>query len=144
MTDVFDPDDSEHVSIRLGIERGNGIPALQTKATAEDAMKIAGFELVVTEDLGLRDDPLSWWYPIAGDTTKAEGFKDWLLVVRNTKYGRYAVRALVAILEFVRVAPKGTARITEELISGADALILGGKKGVFTPMLLMVGKKASE
>lgn len=41
---------------------------------------------------------------------------------------------------FVRFAPKGTLQTTEELIKGADALALEGRKGLSPPMYLMVGK----
>jgi sterol 24-C-methyltransferase len=104
-------------------------------------MQKAGFELVVTEDLAQRPDPLPWWYRISGDVKHAEGLLHRMLVVRNTKYGRWAVRFLVRTLEFVRFAPKGAAKITEELIIAGDGLVLRGRKGIFTPMHLMVGKK---
>jgi len=102
-------------------------------------MQKAGFELIVTEDPAKRPDPLPWWYHISGDVKHAQGLQDGTLVVRNTKYGRWAVR-LVRTLEFVRFAPKGTAKITEELVLAEDGPILGGRKGIFTPMYLMVGR----
>lgn len=141
LTDKFSPDDPSHMAIRLGIERGNGIPALQTKATALDAMKQASFEIEFTEDLAERKDPLMWWYPISGDLASAKGLQDWVLVARNTGWGRLVVKAIVRALEFVRYAPKGMTKITEELIIAGDALVAGGKAGIFTPMYLMIGKK---
>ncbi|KAF2470516.1 S-adenosyl-L-methionine-dependent methyltransferase [Lindgomyces ingoldianus] len=141
MTDKFDSSNRKHMAIRLGIERGNGIPTIQTKNAAREAMRTAGFELTVAEDLAERDDPVGWWYVIAGDVKHAQSLQDWSVIVRNTKLGRVAVRLLVRGLEFVRYAPKGTAKITEELIIAGDALVLGGTSGVFTPMYLMVGKK---
>jgi sterol 24-C-methyltransferase len=106
LTDTFSSTDSEHIAIRLGIERRNGVPALKTKAVAREAMQKAGFELIVTEDLEQRSDPLQWWYRISGDVKHAQGLQDWMLVVRNTKYGRWAVRFLARTLEFVRFALK--------------------------------------
>jgi sterol 24-C-methyltransferase len=141
LTDTFNPSDPAHTMVRHGIERGNGIPALQTAATARAAMQTAGFTLLMSEDLAKRPDPLPWWYPISGDLKSARGVKDWVLVVRNTKWGRVAVRFLVRALELVRVAPKGTTKITEELIISGDSLVAGGKGGLFTPMYLMVGQK---
>jgi sterol 24-C-methyltransferase len=141
LTDNFIPSDPLHEAIRSGIERGNGIPSMQTKAVARAAMERAGFELLVTEDLAERSDALPWWYPISGDVKSAKGFKDWLLVIRNTHYGRVGVKLIVRLLETVRYAPKGTLKMTEEFIGAADALVDGGKKGLFTPMYLMVGRK---
>jgi len=51
------------------------------------------------------------------------------------------VKLLVRTLEFVRFAAKGTTKITEELIISGDGLVLAGRKGIFTPMYLMVGRK---
>ncbi|OAG03970.1 putative tocopherol O-methyltransferase [Paraphaeosphaeria sporulosa] len=141
LTDNYVSGDPAHEATRSGIERGNGIPSLQTKAVARAAMKNAGFELLVTEDLAEKQDEIPWWYPISGDVKHAKGFKDWLLVIRNTQWGRVGVKIIVRILETVRVAPKGTLKMTEEFITAADALIDGGKKGIFTPMFLMVARK---
>lgn len=54
------------------------------------------------------------------------------------------MRFLVRFLEFVRFAPKGTTKITEELIISRDSLVAGGKGGVFTPMFCMVGRRRSR
>lgn len=141
LTDSFSPDDKDHMAVRLGIERGNGIPALQTAATARAAMESAGFELLIAEDLAANKDPLPWWYPFSGDVKSANSVKDWTLVVRNTEWGRVVVKLLVRALEFVQYAPAGTLSMTEDLIVAADSLIAGGKEGIFTPMYLMVGRK---
>ncbi|KAF1957087.1 S-adenosyl-L-methionine-dependent methyltransferase [Byssothecium circinans] len=141
LTDNFIPSDPSHEAIRSAIERGAGIPSLQTKAAARAAMQNAGFELLMTDDLSVSNNTLPWWYPISGDVGSAKGFKDWLLVIRNTEWGRVGVKLIVRVLEAVRYAPKGTLKMTEEFIGAADSLIAGGKKGLFTPMYLMVGRK---
>lgn len=51
------------------------------------------------------------------------------------------VRAIVRTPKFVRYAPKGMTKIMEELITADDALVAGGKSGIFTPMYLMIGKR---
>ncbi|KAF2122564.1 sterol 24-C-methyltransferase [Lophiotrema nucula] len=144
LTDAFSPNDKSHMAIRLGIERGTGVPSLQTKVAAREAMNRAGFKLEYVEDLAERQDPLMWWYPISGDLASAKGLRDWVLVARNTRWGRVVVRAIVRALEFVKYAPKGTTNITEELIIAGDSLVAGGKAGIFTPMYLMIGKKVLE
>jgi sterol 24-C-methyltransferase len=65
-------------------------------------------------------------------------------MVRNTKFGRFLVRLLVRTLEFLKIAPKGTTRITEELIIAGDSVVAGGKNAIFTPMYLMLGRKADN
>jgi sterol 24-C-methyltransferase len=130
-----------HEALRSGIERGNGIASLQTKEVACAAMRSAGFELLVTDDLAEKGDKVPWWYPIAGDVRLAKGLKDWLLVVRNTGWGRVGVKFIVRVLEMVGFAPEGTLKMTEEFIGAADSMVDGGRKGLFTPMYLMVGRK---
>ena len=141
LTDKFAASNPLHTAIRHRLERGNGIPALQTTTHVQDAMKSAGFELCVSEDLALKDDPLGWWNPLSGDVSSARGWFDWLLVVRNTWWGRPAMRAIIRVLEWMGVAPKGTCAITEDLLVANDALLAAGKAEIFTPMLFMVGKK---
>jgi sterol 24-C-methyltransferase len=141
LTDQFSSTDHHHTAIRLGIERGNGIPSLQTTAHAQDAMKAVGFDLLIVEDLATRDDPLGWWNPLTGNLKTARGWYDWLLVVRNTWWGRPVMRVLIRGLEWMGVAPKGTCTITEDLLIGNDALVAAGEAGIFTPMFLMVAKK---
>jgi sterol 24-C-methyltransferase len=141
LTDRFDASDPSHQAIRSGIERGDSILSLQSKAVARAAMQSAGFELLITEDLAERHDTLPWWYPISGDVKSAKGFKDWLLVIRNTKWGRVGVKWIVWTLETLRYAPKGTLKMTQEFIGAADRLIEGGKEDLITPMYLMVGRK---
>jgi sterol 24-C-methyltransferase len=58
LTGTFSSTDSEHIAISLGIERGNGVLALKIKLVAREVMQKAGFELIVTEDLAQRLDPL--------------------------------------------------------------------------------------
>ena len=53
LTDTFSTD-SGQIAIRLGIERGNGVPAIQRKTVAREAMQKVGFELIITEDLAER------------------------------------------------------------------------------------------
>ena len=45
------------------------------------------------------------------------------------------MRLLVRTLEFVRFAPKGTAKITEELVIAGDGLVLGGRKHLHANVL---------
>jgi sterol 24-C-methyltransferase len=51
------------------------------------------------------------------------------------------VKALTRTLEAARIAPKGTAQITDFLNTGADALVRSGELGVFTPMAFFLAQK---
>ncbi|KAL1631264.1 Delta(24)-sterol C-methyltransferase [Diplodia seriata] len=143
MTDAFDATNPSHVAVRLGIERGSGIAHMQTRAHAAAAMTAAGFELELQQDLAApaRPDRVPWWYPLAGEWRYARSLWDALGVVRMSWVGRKAMGGLLSALEAVRVAPRGTAETAEELARGAEALVEGGKMGLFTPMYFMVGRK---
>jgi sterol 24-C-methyltransferase len=56
------------------------------------------------------------------------------------RFGRFAMETLLSALETVKMAPSGTVETAREL-STADALVASEKEGLFTPMLLMVGRK---
>lgn len=143
MTDKYDERDERHRAIRLGIERGNGIANMASRAHAEAALRSAGFEVEFMEDLAeeKRNDVKPWYAPLTGDWSQAHGMLDLLSCVRLTGWGRRGIETLLGVLETVRMAPPGTRRTARELADGAQALVDGGREGLFTPMYLMVAKK---
>jgi sterol 24-C-methyltransferase len=44
-------------------------------------------------------------------------------------------------LETLRIAPKGTMSVSSFLKKGADGLVAGGKKGIYTVMYFTVARK---
>jgi sterol 24-C-methyltransferase len=135
MTDAYDESNEHHRKIRLGIERGNGI-----------AMKKAGFVVEHEEDLAQRKvspiaDRRPWYAPLAGDLAVAQTLGDFFGVLRMSSIGRMGVGVLLRTMETLRLAPLGSAETAAELSAGADALVAGGKEGLFTPMYLMVARK---
>lgn len=144
MTDRFDEANSDHRAIRLGIERGNGIVNMRTRTEAVEAIQAAGFTLEYEDDLAERQDPILWYYPIAGELRHAKSLWDMLTVLRMTRLGRSAMGQLLWTLETFRLAPSGTAETARELSDGADHLVKGGQLGLFTPMYLMIGKKPEQ
>ncbi len=61
--------------------------------------------------------------------------------LQHTFLGRLATDMFLRAFELVGLAPAGTARVSRMLNRGAEGLKLGGQRGVFTPMLLVVGVK---
>lgn len=144
MTDTFDPKNPTHRFLRLGIERGNGIVSMRTRTEALDAFHNAGFILEYEDDLAARDDPIPWYYPIAGELKHARGLWDLFTVLRMSRLGRGGMGMLLWVLEGLRIAPAGTRDTAEELSGAAECLVEGGRLGLFTPMYLMVGRKPSN
>ncbi|KAK4178250.1 sterol 24-C-methyltransferase erg-4 [Triangularia setosa] len=138
MTDKYDNNNLEHRDIRLAIEEGNGISNMVTISEGLQAMKDAGFNLLHHEDLAKRDDPIPWYWGIAGETKYMQSYFDLFTVLRMTHAGRRAVHVFTGFLETLGLAPKGTKKTADSLAKGADGLVAGAKKDLFTPMYLMV------
>ncbi len=143
MTEAYDNEDAHHREVRLGIEQGDGISNMVKISESLAAMKAAGFELEVNEDLADRPDARPWYYPLDGDLRMAGSIGDVLTIARMTRIGRYVAHNLIGGLERVGIAPRGTKKTADSLMLAADSLVAGGKEKLFTPMYLMIARKPS-
>lgn len=141
MTDNYDNENPHHREIRLGIEQGDGIANMEKIEVALAAMKAAGFELEMHEDLADRPDPMPWYWPLSGELKYMSSLWDFPTLVRMTKLGRATVHKFVGGLEMLGLAPRGTQKTADSLAVAADCLVAGGREKLFTPMYLMVGRK---
>ncbi|KAF1812803.1 hypothetical protein P152DRAFT_396129 [Eremomyces bilateralis CBS 781.70] len=141
MTDNYNPKDARHRQIRLDIEIGDGISNMEPVDVAIKAIKDAGFELEVNEDMADRPDAIPWYWPLSGDFKYLGSMFDFLTIFRMTKLGRGIVHNAVGVLETIGLAPKGSQKTADTLAIGGDALVQGGKEKLFTPMYLMVARK---
>lgn len=132
MTSKFDPNDPDHLRVKRGIEVGTGIANLVSEQEAIDAMKEAGFELITAVDRA-HEPQVPWYQSLAGGFS-ISGF-------RQTHVGRWCTDTFLRVLEAVRLAPSGSRDVSQMLIRSADCLVEGGKRDLFTPMLLLVGRK---
>jgi len=136
MTEKYDPQNPRHVSVKEGIEVGNGLPNLVTPNVVLEALKQAGFEIKEAKDVQeIANDPGQIpWYESLGGSFTLSGF-------RRTKLGRNMTTVMVTILEFLRIAPKGTTKVQSLLNSTADDLYDGGRFGIFTPSYYFLAQK---
>jgi len=141
MTDKYDNDNPRHREIRLGIEQGDGISNMEKIDVALKAMKAAGFQMELNEDLADRPDEYPWYWPLSGQLKYMQSIWDFPTLVRMTHVGRGVVHRLVGVMEKVGLAPKGTQKTADSLAQAADCLVAGGKEKLFTPMYLMVARK---
>lgn len=141
MTDEYDNENVEHRNIRLGIELGNGISNMVKVSEGLAAIKNVGFELLHNEDLADRDDPLPWYWPLAGEMKYLQSWGDVFTIVRMTHTGRTLMHGLTGFLEKIGVAPAGTKKTADALAVGADCLVAGARQHLFTPMYLIVARK---
>ncbi|ROV91106.1 hypothetical protein VSDG_07823 [Cytospora chrysosperma] len=152
MTDAYDNDNVDHRRVRLDIEQGDGIAKMVKAGDARAAIRAAGFELLEAEDLAARfqegaegSDPAPWYWPLDGGGWRhANSVGDLLGTLRMTPWGRWAAHNFMAVLEAMRLAPPGTKKTGDSLSKAAEALVLGGKERLFTPMFLMVARKPAE
>lgn len=144
MTASYDNSDPHHRELRLGIEQGDGISNMVTIADALAAIRAAGFELEVHEDLADRQDARPWYYPLDGDLRMAGSVGDVLTIARMTKVGRAVAHNTIGAFERVGLMPRGTKKTADSLAHAADCLVAGGKEKLFTPMYLMVARKKKE
>ncbi|KAF7552392.1 hypothetical protein G7Z17_g4351 [Cylindrodendrum hubeiense] len=142
MTDKYDNERLDHRRIRLDIEQGDGIAQMFKIEDGLAAMRDAGFELQVNEDLADDEDSSApWYWPLDSNIKYVQTVGDLVTVMRMNKWGRLVMHNLFSVMEAVRLAPAGTRKTAESLSTAADALVDGGKQKLFTPMYLMVGKK---
>jgi len=141
MTDDYDNENLHHREIRLGIEQGDGISNMCKVSDALAAMKAAGFEMKLNEDLAARPDALPWYWPLAGDMKYMQHYSDFFTIARMTYWGRTIMHNFAGVMEMLRIAPPGTKKTADSLAVAADCLVAGGRENLFTPMYLMVAQK---
>jgi len=132
MTDIYDPKDPTHQALKLGIERGNGLPDLEPMSKVVAALKEAGFEVIEYFDRAPSSD-IPWYYPLTARITPKGIFHTWV--------GRYIARKGLSLLEYLRIAPTGSSATLDMLQKGADALVGAAETGIFTPMYWVLCRK---
>ena len=132
----FDKSNPDHLRIKEGIEVGNGLPTLVTAQAINKALEDAGFEVVEAFDANenVHSEYEIPWYDTLNGSFTLGGF-------RMTRIGRICTHALVTTLEFLRIAPKGTVRVSALLNATAVDLVDGGKKEIFTPSYFFLARK---
>jgi sterol 24-C-methyltransferase len=139
-------DDPNHQEIRSTYEQVFGAPPLQKASAAVEAMKAAGFEVEIAEDLAERPGEIPWYYPIDGTYGKMASLSDtfaknYYSFLMNSFRTRGILYYMTAALEKLKIFPSGTRAEAVQVMGAMDALLKAGKNGIVTPMFLMVGKK---
>jgi len=132
MTDVYDPSNPKHQALKLGIERGNGLPELEPISVVVAALKEAGFEVIEYFDRAPASD-IPWYFPLTPRYSPKGIFHTWL--------GRFIARKGLGMLEYLRIAPGGSSATLDMLQKGADALVGAAETGIFSPMYWVLCKK---
>ncbi len=134
LTDTYDPNNPEHCRIKQEIETGNGIPSLIGAKEVDDALKAAGFQVCITRDRALDSDPDLPWYSFLSGKPGIDNF-------RHSEVGFRTTDVLVRLAERFHLVPTGTAAVSSILMRAAQALIAGGRLGIFSPMYFVLAQK---
>lgn len=132
----FDSSNPDHCRLKEGIEVGNGLPTLVAPADIEKALEEAGFEVIASMDFeGSTQSKyeIPWYATLQGDLSLT-GF-------RMTTAGRMCTHALIWFLETIRIAPKGSTRVSALLNATALDIVEAGEKGIFTPSYITLARK---
>jgi sterol 24-C-methyltransferase len=135
MTPRFNPADPEHDRIRRDIEFTNGISHLSTVEEITDAVASSGLELIEVTDRCAGSE-VPWWERLAPARNPFS-------LRRTSGIGKQVTNVSVRVLEALRIAPRGTTTVARMLDQGGRALVDGGLRGIFTPDLLVVARKAA-
>jgi sterol 24-C-methyltransferase len=134
LTPRYDDSNPAHRRIKKDIEIGNGLPDVETISGVLNALGAAGFELVEHADLASTGSPETPWYLPLAEPWSAAG-------IQRTRLGRRVTRHTLKFMESVRLAPRGSAAVSEILNTAADALVAGGQTGIFTPLYFLHARK---
>jgi len=131
-----DKSNADRLRNKEGIEVGNGLPTLTTSIEINQALEAAGFEVLEAWDAnrGVHSPHEIPWYETLNGSFTLSGF-------RMTPLGRACTYGLVSTLEFLRIAPKGTLRVSALLNATAIDLVDGGKREIFTPSYFFLARK---
>ena len=135
LTENFDPENAKHLRIKNDIMVGDALPELALTSEICDALRSAGFELLEAGDRAPESDPQTPWY------RALQGRDLRLTSIPRTPIGRALINLTLRIGEKLRLVPDGTTAVSTLLNAAADALVEGGKHGVFTPMFFFLARK---
>lgn len=137
MTDAYDEKNADHRRWKHGIEEGNSLPVLTHYSDIIHHLKAAGFEVLEAVDIALEEQlngaASGWWESFQGGYTLAN--------FKHTRPGRFVTNTFCDIMEFLHIAPKGTATTARVLSETGDALAASGESGIFTPMFFFIARK---
>ena len=135
VTEKFDPENRKHQEIKHDIMVGDALPDIPLTTEVSQALQEAGFELLDVHDRAVCSDPETPWY------RALQGRDLSLASIPRTPVGRALANLILRVGESVRLVPEGSRAVSTLLNAAADALVEGGKAGVFTPMYFFLARK---
>ena len=135
LTDKFDPGNAEHRRIKNEIMVGDALPDIAGISEVHASLRAAGFELLEFQDRASESDPETPWY------RALQGRDLSLSSIPRTPFGRALTNLTLRAGERLRLFPEGSRAVSTLLNAAADALVEGGRSGIFTPMFFFLARK---
>ena len=138
LTDAFRADDPEHRALRDRIEASYGVARLRTWSEWDAALRAAGLTIVASEDRAAREAARAAaepWYRALQPRDRT------LDSLARAPAARALQAAALALAERLGLAPRGTRGTVRLLRDGTAALVEAGRRGIFTPMRVVVATK---
>ncbi len=136
LTDEFDPNDEEHLSIKQDLMHGIALKDIATMDSVVQTLEKVGFEVLEARDRNVQEGPsLPWYHPMSSNYGKL-GFS-----FRATRLGRRTYLGLVKLSEHLGVLPKGSSQVVKLMDGTALAYVSGGVSGIFSPLFCFVARK---
>ena len=139
LTDVFNPEDNHHQTIKQNLMNGIALNDIATFRQVDSALEAAGFHILESMDRDVQEGPSTPWYQPMQSRHGTLGN-----ALRRLPQGRRAIIAGSRLAEALRLFPKGSTEIIRLLDHTADAYIAGGKTGIFTPLYCFLARKPSN
>jgi len=137
MTDKYQKENKYHRALKEGIEVGNGLPDIATIPHVIESLKKAGLEVIDYHDCATGGPHESKQIPWYASLQGAYSVKEF----RMTSIGRTFTHGFVTILEAIKIAPKGSVKVSKLLNDTADDLVKSGEIGIFTPNFFFLARK---
>ena len=135
LTEKFDPCNVEHQRIKNDIMVGDALPDIASTWEVSAALRAAGFELLEALDRAPEADPGMPWY------RALQGRDLSLSSIPRTPVGRAIANLTLRVGERLGAFPEGARAVSTLLNAAADALVEGGRSGLFTPMFYFLARK---
>ena len=136
MTDEFDPESSRDRAARDELMQGIALDGIATFSEVNRALEAAGFEIIEATNRGAVDGTGTPWYrPMEslGGTLRS--------AFRRTPWGIKVMIGGLRLAEACRFVPKGSTAVVRMMNRTADAYVMGGKSGIFTPLYCFLARK---
>lgn len=136
MTDKFNPNDSRHAAIKKDLMHGVALRDIAAMDEVNRALELAGFHVIESADLGIREGPSTPWY-------RPMESRDGILgnALHRIPLGRKVFIGVAKVAEALNALPKGSADVIRLMDRTAKAYVAGGRTGIFTPLYCFLARK---